>query len=287
MIARPPELFSEELATIQGWMIDVDGCLMRTEQAGGIDGEAMPSAGAFIEALYATGHSVVVCTNASERTPHDYAEDLRAAGIPIRDADFITAGSAAADHIAHHHPGDSVLAIGAAGLIEPLREKGLNLVESRAESVDVVVVGDAEEYSRDTINSACLAVEAGASLYTTVLTPWFYGGRGKSVVSSAMIAVAINWVTSRDPQILGKPSESLAQVIRRRLNVSAERICIVGDAPAEIKLARYIGAHSTVVLSGAIQAEDLDGLHGIEHPDSVAADIESLFRHLSPSFVVD
>jgi len=66
MIAPTPEFFSKELAAIQGWMIDVDGCLMRTDHPGGVGGEAMPSAGAFIEALYAAGHQVVVCTNASE-----------------------------------------------------------------------------------------------------------------------------------------------------------------------------------------------------------------------------
>src|SRR5699024_1882104 len=181
----------------------------------------------------------------------------------------------------------SVLAVGTDGLVEPLREKGLNLVEPGAKSADVVVVGDAETYSRETINAACLAVEAGASLYTTVITPWFYGGRGKSVVGSAMIAAAIGRASSRDPQILGKPSASLAEVVRRQLNISAERIGIVGDAPAEIGLARHIGAHSVLVLSGAIQAEDLTGLRGVDHPDSIATDIEALFRRLSPGLVID
>src|SRR5699024_12475213 len=135
--------------------------------------------------------------------PHEYADHLHAAGIPIRDADSITAASPAAARSARLHPGASGLAVGTAALDEPLREKGLNLVEPAAKSADVVVVGDAETYSRETINAACLAVEAGASLYTTVITPWFYGGRGKSVVGSAMIAAAIGRASSRDPQILG------------------------------------------------------------------------------------
>lgn len=159
---------SDAIENSHGWVLDVDGCLMRTKRAGGAGGEAMPGAAELVAALYAAGHTVVVCTNASEKTPAEYAAHLRSQGIGIRDEDFVTAGSAAAEYIAHRHPGARVLALGAEGLAAPLRSLGVNLADpAQPELADVVVVGAANGYSTEQINAASLAVDAGAQLYTT------------------------------------------------------------------------------------------------------------------------
>lgn len=280
MAVAIPEKISEKLSSMRGWMLDVDGCLMSTDRPGGQGGQPMPSAGTFLAHLYESGHRVVVCTNASERTPTDYAEHMRSVGIPIRDEDFMTAGSAAADYVADHHPQDRVLAVGADGLVSPLRDRGARLVGPDASSVDVVVIGDAESYSHEMINAACVAVEAGAALYTTVLRPWFHGGLGKAVAISALMTTAVGWAGNHEPQILGKPAPSLAKTVQRRLDLPADQICIVGDASAEIELARHIGAHAALVLSGNLKPEDLAGLSGSDVPDTVVTDIDVLCRHL-------
>lgn len=281
MTVSIPEQISEELSTMRGWMFDVDGCLMRTDRPGGQGGEPMPSAGALIAHLYETGHQVVVCTNASEQTPEYYAEHMRSVGVPVRDEDFMTAGSAAADYIAHHYPRGSILALGSDGLVGPLRDRGAHVASPKETSVDAVVIGDAQMYSYEMINAACAAVEAGAALYTTVLKPWFYGGLGKAVAISALITTAVGWATSgQEPQVLGKPSPALAKNIQTRLGMPADQICIVGDAPAEVELARHIRAHAALVLSGSVRPEDLPSLNEPAVPDTVAADVEVLYHHL-------
>lgn len=268
----------------RGWVLDVDGCLMRTKRAGGAGGEAMPGAARLVAALYAAGHAVVVCTNASEKTPAEYAGHLRSQGIDIRDEDFVTAGSAAAEYIAHRHPESRVLALGAEGLTAPLLSLGVDLANPREpELADAVVVGAADGYSTEQINAASLAVDAGAQLYTTVDVPWFHGGLGKSVCVSAAIANAIGWAAGAVPQVLGKPSAALGETLLRRLELPAGEITVVGDATVEIGLARSMGANSALVLSGATSPELLATLEGAAAPDLPLADVAELLDFLTPS----
>ncbi len=274
-------MIASAVADTTAWVIDVDGCLMRTTRAGGAGGEPFPMASELLAALKAQGHPVVVCTNASQRTPAAYAAHLRSVGLDVSDDDLVTAGSAAADFVAAHHAGATVLAVGAEGISDPLREHGLSLVDPADGTLaDVVVVGAADSYTASLINAACLAVDAGAPLYTSVVSPWFHGGVGKSVAVSAAIARAIASATGATPQVLGKPSPALAETLRRRLGVPPERITVVGDATAEIELARLMGANSVLVLSGATTAAQLESLRGRDRPDLALADVAALYHEL-------
>lgn len=275
---------SDGVRNSRAWVLDVDGCLMRTARAGGAGGTAMPGAGELVDALRRAGHAVLICTNASQKPPREYAAHLRSAGIDVPDADFVTAGSAAADYIAAHHPGARVLVVGEEGLADPMRGAGLQLADPGTKALaDVVVVGAANNYSNELLNAACLAVDAGAPLYTTVNVPWFHGGLGKSIAVSGTIAAAIGWTTGTVAQVLGKPSAALGETLLHRLGTPADHVTVVGDATAEIDLARSMGAHSALVLSGATSPELLAKLEGGARPDLAVPDVAALFKFLTPS----
>ncbi|MCK6211437.1 HAD hydrolase-like protein [Georgenia sp. EYE_87] len=269
------------LDRVRAWVLDVDGCLVRTRRAGGAGGEAMPLAGELVDLLHAAGHAVVVCTNASQRPPREYAAHLRDLGIDIADDDFVTAGSAAVDHVLAHHPGARVLVVGDEGIAGPARERGVELVDPDGDLADVVVVGAADGYATRLINAACLSVDAGASLYTTVDVPWFHGGVGKSVAVSATIAAAVGWATGVRPAVVGKPSAFLAEALGRRLGASAAETAVVGDAAVEVRLARRMGATSVLVLSGAVGPGGLAGLTPDDVPDLALDDVAALHDLLS------
>lgn len=270
------------LAGVRAWVIDVDGCLVRTTRPGGAGGVAMPRAGELLAHLRGAGHDVVVCTNASQRPPRVYAAHLREIGIDLADEDFVTAGSAAADHVAAHHPGARLLVVGDEGISEPALGRGLTLVDADdAGLADVVVVGAASSYPAPLINAACLAVDAGAALYTTVDVPWFHGGLGRSVTVSATMAHAIGWPAGVEPEVVGKPSAYLGEALARRLGAEPHEIAVVGDATIEIRLARAMGATSVLVLSGAIGADEVPGLSGPQAP-VVVDDVAALLDLLRP-----
>ncbi|MGH3494544.1 MAG: HAD-IIA family hydrolase [Sciscionella sp.] len=268
----------------RAWVLDVDGCLMRTREAGGSGGTAMPGAADLVAGLHRAGHTVLVCTNASQHPPERYAAHLRAQGIDIGDDSFITAGRAAADHVTLHHPGARVLVVGADGLTEPMERLGVPLVEpSSGVRADVVVVGAADSYTTATVNAAALAADAGAPLYTTVDGPWVHGGVTKAVTMSAAVAHAVAGVTGATPRVVGKPSPALAETLTHRLAGHAGNAVVVGDSLTEVKLARAIGARSVLVLSGATSIDQLDGLMGPEQPDLALADVAELHSRIAPT----
>jgi HAD superfamily hydrolase (TIGR01450 family) len=266
------------LLDARGWVVDVDGCLVRTASAGGSGGTPIPGAVDFLRGLADAGRDVLVVTNASEQPPATYAAHLRDQGLAVPDGQFLTAGSAAADYITEHHAGAQVLVVGGRGLSEPLEARCMTLAQPTGDPpyAEVVVVGAGRSYPTEVINAACLAVDAGAPLYTTVASPWFHGGLGKSVAISTAIAHAVGWTTGVDPQVLGKPSPRLAETLLRRLGHDPRQITVVGDAPAEIRLAKAMGAHAVLVLSGAMTRADLSELDDEQQPDLVVADLAEL-----------
>lgn len=270
------------LLTARGWVFDVDGCLMRTVRPGGAGGTPFPGAVELVAALKRAGRRVVLCSNASERPPAEYAAHLRSLGFDVDDDEFVTAGSAAADHVAAHHPGARVLVVGGAGVGVPMARAGLELADATdGATADVVVVGTASTYTTEQLNAACLAVDAGAPLYVTVWTPWFHGGVGKSVTVSGAIAAAISWVTGVEPQVTGKPSAALAERLLARFGATGGLV-VVGDHPAELELARAMGASSVLVLSGATTEHELAALPAGSSPDLVFPDVGTVHDLVRP-----
>lgn len=239
----------------RGWIIDVDGCLVRTVRTGGAGGVPIDGAAEFLDELERRGEPYIVCTNASELTPGEYAQNLRALGLPVRDEHFATAGSAMADYLAAHHGTGPVLAVGSPGLRRTLRERGLELVDP-ADWVQAaaVAVGAAPRYVSAEMSGAALAVEGGAPLYTAVADPWFHGGHAKSAAISAVVAAGIGWAGGVTPTVLGKPSAALGQTLADAMAVAPTDVVVVGDARAEVDLARAMGGRVCLVLSGATTA---------------------------------
>ncbi|WP_369045755.1 HAD-IIA family hydrolase [Sinomonas sp. P10A9] len=273
------------LAGIRAWVLDVDGCLMRTAKAGGAGGEAMPGAADLVNYLHGRGDRVLICTNASQQPPRVYAAHLREHGIDVPDEDFVTAGSAAADYISIHHPGARVLAVGGAGITASLRATGHEIADphetgSTAGTIaDVVLVAADDAYTSAQLNAAALAVDAGALLYTTVDVPWFHGGIHKSLVVSGAVAHAIGWAAGVMPTVLGKPSPALGEALLHRIGAAsgaaasgagpaaASTVAVVGDAIVETQLARSMGATSVLVLTGSTTPEKLAQRTGADVPD--------------------
>lgn len=267
---------------VTGWIVDVDGCLVRTGSGGGAGGTAMPQAAAFLEALERQGEPYVVCTNASERPPEEYARNLRGLGLPVRDEHFATAGSVAADYLARHHQGEPVIAVGSTGFLKTLADRGVLLAEREAwREATAVVVGAAQQYDVTWISAGALAAEGGARLYTCVRDPWFHGGIAKSVASSSVIAAGISWASGVPAEVLGKPSRALGLTLAENMDVDPSDVVVVGDAMAEVVLARDIGGSSYLLLSGATDETAARHLDADETVRFVFADIAELHHHLT------
>lgn len=264
----------------RGWVLDVDGCLVRSATAGGSGGVPISGAVELLSWLRRFERDFIVCTNASQRPVQDYAKHLRAIGLDVANHEMMTAATAAASHIAAHHPGATVLAIGDRGLVEALRDRQVELAQPGEAPAGVVVVGVADAYASSALNAACLAIaDHGAAFYVTVDTPWFHGGICRSVAVSSAIASAITAVTGRKPEVCGKPSLAIGEVLRARLGGDGSRIVVVGDmASVEIKLAHQMGALGVLVMSGGTSPAEIPGLVPMHRPHLQVADVGALIE---------
>ena len=269
-----------KIASAGGWILDVDGCIVRTTAAGGAGGAPIAGAVELIRWLKDNGKDIVVCTNASQRTPARYAAHLRSIGFDIEDRELMTAATAAAAYLANRHLDGPVIAIGDDGLIEALRAEGVALAGEDERPAVAVVVGAADQYSAREINAACLAIaDLNAAFYVTVDTPWFHGGVKKAVSASTAIARAIEGITGVKPTVCGKPSSAIAEVLCERLGRSGQDIVVVGDmASIEVKMARDMGAFGVLVLSGGTTIDDLPSLPAGHQPDVCVEDVGALLR---------
>jgi HAD superfamily hydrolase (TIGR01450 family) len=272
----------QQLVAADGWMLDVDGCLVRTSKAGGAGGEAIVGAAELLDWLRRHGKRFVVCTNASQRPVRIYAAHLREIGLDVADDDMMTAATAAADYIAMTHPAARVLVVGDVGLTEAITERGLILASPQATDADVVVVGAADSFTSANLNGACVSIaDRGAPLYVSVDTPWFHGGVKRSVASSSAIAAAIGWVTGVKAQVCGKPSLALGEVLRTRLGGEGKRLVVVGDmASIEVQLAHQMGALGVLVMSGGTSASELPHLPPEHRPHWHGRDVGELVQQM-------
>jgi HAD superfamily hydrolase (TIGR01450 family) len=264
----------------EGWVIDVDGCLVRTRTPGGSGGVALPGAAEFLAWLRRHGRPFVVCTNASQRPVHDYALHLRDMGLDVADDEMMTAATAGGRYIAARHPGRSVLPVGDRGLDEALRHHGIELATPGGPPAGVVLVGAADNYATATLNAACLAIaDHGASFYVTVDEPWFHGGVGRSMAASTAIAAAIGSITGRRPELCGKPSRAIGEVLRERLGGFGRRLAVIGDmASIENRLAHRMDALGVLVMSGGTSAAEIPELPPAHRPHLAVADIGALLQ---------
>lgn len=282
MIWKNDPAMLRRIAEAPGWVLDVDGCLVRTAKAGGAGGVPIEGAIEFLDWLHASGKKVIVCTNASQRPVGHYAAHLRKIGLDVSDHNMITAATAAADHIRAVHGDGPVVAIGEDGMYEALEAAGVRRA-SPEEVPAAIVVGAADTYAARDINAACLAIaDHGAAFYLTVDTPWFHGGAGRSVSSSTAIARAIQGITGVQPIVCGKPSMVLADVLRARLGGHGSDIVIMGDmASIEVRMAREMDALGVLVLSGGTAAEELSELPETDRPHVTAEDAGALLKALT------
>jgi HAD superfamily hydrolase (TIGR01450 family) len=261
-------------------MLDVDGCIVRTAAAGGDGGTPITGAVELVRWLKRNGKTVVICTNASEKTVAHYASHLRTIGFEIEDQDVMTAATAAAAYIASCHGSGPVIAIGDIGLTQALRDAGVRLWPEDKDPPSAVIVGAAEQYLARDINAACLAIaDTDAAFYVTVDVPWFHGGIKKSVSSSTAIARAIEGITGVKPIVCGKPSSAIARVLCERLGREGRDVVVVGDmASIEVKMANDMGANSVLVLSGGTSIDEFRTLPIEYRPDVCVQDVGALLR---------
>jgi 4-nitrophenyl phosphatase len=283
----------ERLRTARGFIFDMDGTLALGDRVNhGL--RPLPGAIAMLEWLRSRGLPYVVFTNGTNRAPAHFARVLRDEGLDVPDDLMMTPASSAVVMFANRGV-KRVMVLGVSGLIEPLREAGIEVVlpvtgavppVPPVPPVDAVFVGWFREFTMDHLEAACHAVWAGAELYSASETPFFASAGGRALGTSRAISAMIRSITRCSLTITGKPSLDALRAAATRLGVPARRLVVVGDDPLlEVPMAHRGRALAVAVDTGLGGPDSYDHLPPRRRPQLHLRGVDELLalcREMSP-----
>ncbi len=255
---------------IAGFIFDVDGCVARGNHA-------LPGVPETLANLRARGLRCAFLTNENMRTRAQVVEKLNGMGIPVTSADVVTAAVIVAEVTQALHPGRPVLAIGAAGLVEALQDRGVPLVDHADPSAaEVVVMGRDPNFSQKTLEMVCQVIWRGADFIVTNLDAKIPSATGFVPATGPMIK-AVAYATSKEPLVCGKPSRWAGEMAMKALGIPPERGAVVGDQlEQDIRMGREAGLFSVLVLTGATTLEAARAAPEALRPELILPDVNCL-----------
>jgi len=223
----------------------------------------------------ALGMRLAFVTNNASRTPDQVAQRLRTLGVPAEAGEVVTSAQAAAHYLAQRLPAAAaVLVVGAEGLREALRERGLVPVCSAEEQPLAVVQGYGPQVDAAMLSEAAVALGRGVPWVATNLDATLPSPRGQLPGNGAFVA-ALRHATGCTPIATGKPDPTMhAESVERS---AARHPIVVGDRlDTDIAGADAVGCPSLLVLSGVTDARRLLSAAPTERPTYLGYDLSGL-----------
>ncbi|CAH1678496.1 putative Acid sugar phosphatase [Hyphomicrobiales bacterium] len=208
------------LDDIRGWLVDLDGTLVR----GGL---ALPGAGDFLDAF---ADRYVIVSNDAEHTPLELSRSLKRLGLNVPADRIVLAGAWAIDGIAAERPGARVLMLASRGLMRYARARGLVPVQ---EWPDFVFLGRDRLFTYERLAIAANAVRAGAKLVVANPDLVHPGADGRVVPETgALLAALLACTGPVSYRLVGKPQTALFDAGLALLGLPRHAVAMVGDNPA-------------------------------------------------------
>jgi HAD superfamily hydrolase (TIGR01458 family) len=247
-------------------LLDIDGVFHVSGQpiAGGADA---------VKQLRADGHRLRFVTNSTTRPRDVLAEELRALGMELEEAEVETTPRAAAHALA----GKRVFAL----TMDAIR-KDLEGVELVGEDAEAVLIGGADESPQETsrvftyvnLARAFAELEAGAELFCLHKERWWQTARGPILDAGAFVA-GLEYASGVQATVLGKPSAAFFGSALDALDADPEQTWMVGDdVDSDIGGAKLCGLNTILVRTGKFRPETL--ARAVVRPDAIVDSISDV-----------
>lgn len=253
------------LEGIEGLLLDLSGVVY-------VQDEAVPGAAEALRRLRDRGIPIRLVTNTTMRPRRSILERLEGLGLEADQSELLTPAALAARRCAEAGYESVSLVV-----LDDLRED-LEGLEEKGDSVDAVVVGDlGDRWDYDVLNRAFRRLMDGADLIALQKNRYWETSEGLSLDAGPFVS-ALEYATSREAEVVGKPSPAFFELALGELGVSADRAAMVGDdVEADVGGAMAAGLAGILVRTGKYR-EDLVRESGIEPTATVdsIADVPEL-----------
>ena len=231
----------------KGFLCDMDGVIYHGNHI-------LPGAAEFIHWLQDTHKEYLFLTNNSGMTPRELHQKLWRMGLDVPEEHFYTSALATAAFLADQAPGCSVYALGEAGLLNALYDRGITMNDVNP---DYVVMGETRSYNFENLEHAVRLVRAGARLIGT--NPDLTGPVEGGIVPATRALIApIELATGKQAYFIGKPNPLMMRHALQHLGTHRADTAIIGDRMDTDVIAGIETELDTVlVLSGVTSREML------------------------------
>ena len=232
----------------KGFLCDMDGVIYHGNHI-------LPGAAEFIHWLQDTHKEYLFLTNNSGMTPRELHQKLWRMGLDVPEEHFYTSALATAAFLADQAPGCSVYALGEAGLLNALYDRGITMNDVNP---DYVVIGEARAYSLDTLTKATNLVLAGGKLIGANSDTCGPTDEGIDPACRALIA-PVEIATGKQAYFCGKPNPLMMRTGLRMLGCHSGEAVMIGDRmDTDVISGMESGMATVLVLSGVSTRATLD-----------------------------
>ena len=224
--------------------LDVDGTL-----TDGVRGPALPGAVQALRAIRAAA-PVRLVTNTTSVPVRDLARYLAGLGLLDSDDALFTPHVVARRVLpAREH---------AAGLLiaDPGQREELSWFREDPDGPSVLLATEAHAWTVEALQPAFRRLLAGAAFYTMTRNRYFL--RDDAMVTDlGAVAAFLAYASGREPETLGKPSQTMFEAVARDAGAGLDELTMVGDdAEFDVAAAVALGLRGVLVRTGKYRADD-------------------------------
>jgi NagD protein len=255
--------------TIESWLMDMDGVLVREEHA-------IPGAPEFIARLRALELPFLLITNNSMYTRRDLAARLARSGLEVPEESIWTSALATAGFLDDQRPGGSAFVVGEAGMTTALHAHGYTLTDR---DPDYVVLAETRTYSFESIAKAIRLITAGARFIAT--NPDNVGPTPDGPLpATGSVAALVSRATRVDPYFVGKPNPLMMRSALNAIDAHSETTAMIGDRmDTDVVAGLEAGLETILVLTGI--SSRLDAERHPYRPSRVIESVAELIHELA------
>ncbi len=244
-------------------LLDIGGTLQ-------IGDTVVDGARTFIKTVKKKKIKTYVLSNTTSISADTISHKLNDIGLSLTTDEIITANTAALAYMQHEGIKNAFI-IGTEEQKEEFKAAGIEIVTDQAEAV--VISWDPElNYAKLTVADAL--IRRGARFIATNTDEHIVTSEGLIPDAGGTIGF-LKAVTNQEPEMTGKPSKLMMDIVRERVGLPGYEMAIIGDQlDVDMKMAEDFGMTSVLVLTGKTKREDLQ--HHTYQPDYIVESIENL-----------
>lgn len=240
-----------KLKEIELFLFDMDGTIY-------LDDILIDGALDLINLLREQNKKYVFLTNNSSKNIDAYLDKLNKLGIYSKEENLFTSSQATAMYINDKYKNPKVYCVGTEDLRNELRKYNIEVVEELDYSTQAVVVGFDTELNYEKIKIACELISSGKDYIGTNIDLVCPVSGDKFIPDCGAICNLISTAVDKKPKYIGKPNKDMVDIIANKLNISKDKIAVVGDRLyTDIAIGINANISSICVLTGECKEEDL------------------------------